>query len=305
MNETHNIRYLRRAEIDIAKWDQCVDLAPNGLIYAYSFYLDYMAKHWDALVMNDYEAVMPLTWNKKWSIKYLYQPPFTQQLGVFAKSTIDASLMQKFLNRANRHFLFAEIFLNYGNPVVPASVKKNNFILSLDKEYSAIRQLYKKDMLKNLKHAGQFSLNYVKDFDLETALITYRQKYGRRTPHLSRKDYERFERLCFYLREKKLIILRAACIDEFPLAIALFLKKKNRMYLIQSTTSDEGRKMEANHFLLDHIIKEFAGNDVILDFEGSDIPGIAHFYENFGGTNQSYFFYRHNALPWPVKYLKN
>ena len=44
-----------------------------------------MAKHWDALVLGDYEAVMPLTWNKKWNISYLYQPPFTASLASFGK----------------------------------------------------------------------------------------------------------------------------------------------------------------------------------------------------------------------------
>ena len=79
------IHYLTYQQIIKTKWDACIDKADNGLIYAYSFYLDAMAKHWDALVMNDYEAVMPLTWNKKYSIHYLYQPPFTACLGVFGK----------------------------------------------------------------------------------------------------------------------------------------------------------------------------------------------------------------------------
>jgi hypothetical protein len=43
---------------------------------------------------------------------------------------------------------------------------------------------------------------------------------------------------------------------------------------------------------------------MILDFEGSDQPGIAHFYSNFGGVDQPYFCYRRNRLPWPVRWLK-
>ena len=63
--DTSSVSYLQNKDIDKIKWDKCIDTASNGLIYAYSFYLDTMAKHWDALVMNDYEAVMPITWNKK------------------------------------------------------------------------------------------------------------------------------------------------------------------------------------------------------------------------------------------------
>ena len=74
-----NIRHVKHKDINKLKWDKCIDTAPNGLIYANSFYLDIMSKGWDGLVMNDYEAVMPLTWNKKFGIFYLRQPAFTQQ----------------------------------------------------------------------------------------------------------------------------------------------------------------------------------------------------------------------------------
>ncbi|HSQ44739.1 MAG TPA: hypothetical protein VLM16_07060, partial [Ginsengibacter sp.] len=77
------ISYLPQANIDKQKWDRCIDAAPNGLIYAYSFYLDAMSKNWDALILNDYEIVMPLTWNKKYGVYYLYQPFFTKALGIF------------------------------------------------------------------------------------------------------------------------------------------------------------------------------------------------------------------------------
>ena len=51
----NQIKYLQYNELDKVKWDVCINKASNGLIYGYSFYLDNMAKHWDALVLNDYE----------------------------------------------------------------------------------------------------------------------------------------------------------------------------------------------------------------------------------------------------------
>ena len=83
MNSGHQIHYVKRHELHAAKWDDCISRSVNGLIYAYSFYLDAMAGDWDALVMNDYEAVIPLPWRRKWRISYLYQPFLTAQLGVF------------------------------------------------------------------------------------------------------------------------------------------------------------------------------------------------------------------------------
>ena len=88
------------------------------------------------------------------------------------------------------------------------------------------------------------------------------------------------------------------------LAIILLLKDSGRLYNIMSTTFPEGRRMEANHFLFEQLIREFANNRLILDFEGSDIEGIARFYQKFGAVNEPYFYLRYNNLAWPIKYLK-
>ena len=86
------VQYLSYQQIDKQKWDACIDDTQNGLVYAYTFYLDGMAKHWDALVLDDYEAVMPLPWNKKFGIGYLYTPPFIQQLGIFSKTKVSDAI---------------------------------------------------------------------------------------------------------------------------------------------------------------------------------------------------------------------
>ena len=78
------IRYLRHNEIDREKWDACIAASENGLVYAYSWYLDVVHPEWEALVMDDYAAVMPLTGGRKFGVEYLFQPFFVQQLGAFS-----------------------------------------------------------------------------------------------------------------------------------------------------------------------------------------------------------------------------
>src|ERR1043165_3544665 len=129
------IKYLKNNEIDKAKWDKCIDEASNGLIYAYSFYLDHMSKHWDALVINDYEAVMPLTWNKKYGISYLYQPAFTAQLGVFGEN-LNEWLIDDLLKAIIKKYKLIEISLNSENILSwpPSFLDRGaNYVLQLNK----------------------------------------------------------------------------------------------------------------------------------------------------------------------------
>jgi hypothetical protein len=304
MNNTYQIQYLTHNNIDKIKWDQCINQSPNGLIYGYSFYLDHMARHWDALVLNDYEAVMPLTWNKKLGIHYLYQPAFTQQLGVFARSGLSQELVQKFISIITSRFRFAEIFLNFQNPFTDSTLK-TNFILSLNRQYQAICSGYRNDAIKNIRRSEKFQLRYMVMDDPLAAMLLYRNTYAQRTRHVKDTDYANFERLCTYTNEKKMLVVRKSIDENGTLqSLALLMQQKNRLYLLQSTTLPEGRQKEANYFLLDKIIQEFSNQDIILDFEGSDIPGIAHFYQNFGAANQPYYFYKHNNLRWPLRLLK-
>jgi len=304
MNDNDHIDYVKRESIDIAKWDHCIDKAHNGLIYAYSVYLDNMAKQWDALILNDYEAVMPMTWNKKWGIKYLYQPALTPQLGIFSSTNISEKIIGAFMKEINFHFRFAEIFFNYNN-YYPSFSIHHNFILHLNRPYNELSSYYEKDLQKNLKRADRFHFIYTTTYNLKKALSLHQEQYKNRTPYMLDKDYAHFQKLCFQLIQTKEAMIRAILDEENELlSIALLLQKRNRIYLIESTTTDKGRKMQANHFLLDAIIREFAGKDITLDFVGSDIPGIAHFYENFGSGDQPYFFYRFNHLPWPIRLFK-
>jgi hypothetical protein len=298
-----NLQYLQRKHIDTQKWDRCIGNAANGLIYARSFYLDSMATHWDALVLGDYEAVMPLPWRKKWGIKYLYKPAFVQQLGVFTNKPLTVELVNKFLEALPEHFPFADFFLNYAHPD-SGLPKHSNFLLSLHSSYEQIQRNYKHDLVKNLKRSSRFNLTYSKAVNYTEALAAFKKLYGNRFAHVTDDEYNRFEKVFAYSKEINQLITRAVTENGKLLSMVLVLRDVQRLYLMVSVTGPEGRTKGANHVLIDRLIQEFAGGNLYLDFEGSDEPGIAHFYKNFGAVDQPYFYYYYNKLPWPLKLLK-
>ena len=54
MSASPIIQYVKQGEIDETKWNHCINQSLNGLIYAYSSYLNYMAGTWDAIILNVY-----------------------------------------------------------------------------------------------------------------------------------------------------------------------------------------------------------------------------------------------------------
>ena len=118
------IKYLKNKEIDKQKWDACINDAANGLIYGYSWYLDIIAEKWDALIYDDYSAVMPLTRKSKFGIKYLIQPVYMQQAGIFFKQKLSETELENFINHIPKKFKKITINLNSENLISKLNLTK-------------------------------------------------------------------------------------------------------------------------------------------------------------------------------------
>lgn len=287
--------------IDGQKWNNCIESSSSPLIYAYTYYPDHMADNWHGIIINDYEAVMPVPWRKKYGIHYCYDAPFVQQLGCFAANGKDYTNL--FTENLLKFCRYGDYNFNFQNNV-SAAKQCTNYILDLSAGYENISKNYKDDLLNNLRKASKQSLHYAPG-DHITAIAVYKELYGVRMPSISEKDYASFSRLCNYLQKRNSAVVRKVTDENNELlAIALLLKDKNRLYNLINSTTAAGRKAEANHFLFDEIFKEFAGSNLLFDFEGSDIPGVKSFYEKFGAVNQPYSRWHFNELPLFIKWLK-
>lgn len=309
MQNNSDIQFLHNNEIDKQRWDECINASPNGLIYAKSFYLDIICPGWHALSGKNYDWVLPVTNKKKWGISYLYQPPFTQQSGVFAKKDVLVSF-QEIIEWLKRHYKFWEVSWNYAtdSAVLHSPLQVNsavNFILNLKNPYKSIVSNYNNVLIKNLKRSKRFELVYKTTEDFDACINLYRKHYNHRIPHIKLSDYKKFSNICLYALQNKMLVCRRAVNDEDEcFAAALLLTDGKRLYNIINVTTEKGRKRQANHFLLDSIIREFSGQELLLDFEGSDVPGVKTFYENFGAGNQPFYRIKFNDLPWPVRLVK-
>jgi|LakMenE18May11ns_1017448.scaffolds.fasta_scaffold9887509_2 hypothetical protein len=294
----NSLVYTERHNIDHLKWDKAIEEAANGNVYAKSFLLDLMSPNWSALIMNDYEMVMPLTWRKKYGISYLYQPPFLQQLGVFGNKIRDH--VPEFLHMAKNQFPFAEIQLNHQHADADGEPKQN-FFIDLNRSYSDLAASYAPVHQKNLKRAANASLHYVSSHRYKAAIELNYSLYGQKSG-LQIHAYKQLDVLA--QQNPSQVLVREVWQEQECQASAFCLKDHRRIYFLLSAVTPAGKKSQANHFLVDQLIHEFSGRPVILDFEGSDIAGIAAFYKGFGAVNEPYYFCKWNHLPWPYRLFK-
>jgi len=303
MSPAGNIRYVAGSEIDRKKWDACVASAPNGLIYGHSFYLDALAGNWDALVLDDYRAVMPLPWRKKWGIAYIHQPFLNAQLGVFGAG-MDKDTTRQFLEAIPKRFRLIEYPLNYGNLPAPEGFGiylRNNYILNLSIPYEALQQGYREQTRRNIRKAEKYGCLLKKDIDAGEVL----KLAGAFTDPIAPEDGRNFIKLYDELRARGQATAygMTSAKDEL-LASAVFLFSNKRAYYILVGNHPNGRTLGASHALIDAFIRDHAGRDLTLDFEGSDLRNLAFFYSSFGAREERYPALRLNRLPWWLKLLK-
>ncbi len=298
------IRYFTHNQIDTQRWDECVAQSPNGMVYAWSWYLDVVHPNWEALVEDDYETVMPLTGNKKFGVYYLFQPFFTQKFGVFGKNELTQEKIEEFLAAIPDKFKFADFSLIGINGIKGIRgvkginvVNHRNIELDLSQDYSVLSANYNSNTRRNLAKAKKDGLKIVENVEPSVIVELFRKNKGADIKHWGDKEYNRLLRLVEAAKNQdKCVVLGAQNIDNQIVAGAFFMMSHNKIVFLFSGADASNKENHGLTLLLDFVIEKFGGSVLILDFEGSDNDGLARFYKGFGGQENTYHSIRLNRL---------
>ncbi len=303
------IRYLRHQQIDKQLWDHCIDQATNGIIYAYSWYLDQICQGWDALVDDDYTTVMPVARGRKYLMDYIYPPFFAQQLGVFSKKIVTPDLCESMISAIPAAFRFVEMNLHISNQWIPEGYSKTSrtdLILNMNVEYLTLRNSFSENHIRNIKKAEKNGLTIFKSANVADVVNMFRNNRGRYLTNLHQSDYEMFHKLADEASKRGMAKIWMVN-DKFgiPCAGAVFFESHGTGIFVFSATTGNGKELSAMHYLIDHYIREYSLELDKLDFEGSIDNDLARFYRGFGSTDYVYLQIKKNQLPLPWKWFKN
>ncbi|MFT4019310.1 MAG: hypothetical protein QM668_20265 [Agriterribacter sp.] len=300
------IRYIQHAAIDKAKWDSCITNAGNSLVYGYTWWLDHISPGWHALVLNDYDAVMPLTWRKKYGIYYLYQPFCTAMLGVFHKPGIKIKAGD-FLDAIPAKFRYWDIDMNEQNVVENKSVTaytRINQLLNLSDRYDDIQKSYSRLAKRKLSKATENGMILKQSVSPKTIVELYKNEYYQQHRN-TQDDYIALINCCEAAMHKGMAETYIATFpDGEAVAFYIVLKDKSFVYSLLGGSTAKGKDAGAFYFLTDAVIKEHCASGKTFRFEGSDIEGIAFFNGLFGAESITYLHLQQNRLPVFLKYLK-
>jgi hypothetical protein len=286
------IRFLERDEIEAKSWDECISHAFNGNLYGYSWFLDIVCDDWAAMVEDDYVRVFPMAYRRKFGVYYIYQPFFTQQLGLYSRSALSQEFLGNFLEAIPRKFQRIELNLNQHNKANDSKYRLQpqlNHELDLIHPYVDISKSYSENLKRNLKKAQHSNVSLVRNPKPETIVELFRGNRGKEFRHLRESDYHRLLQMVYQCNHKGMADIRGVYDERNQLlAGAFFIRSHKKATFLFSGLSGEGREKAAMPFLIDSYIKENSNRHLTFDFDGSNDPKLAQFYKSFGSKEVVY-----------------
>lgn len=312
------IHYLRHHQIDKLKWDACIEASKEGVICVLSWYLDIVSPNWHALVdkENDvYISVMPLTGSSKMGFARLGSPHFCQQLGIIsARPNMNTSIIEQFLKETIKRFRFVhnyKFITDNTDALEQLSTKfhlssRHTRYLDLNSTYDNLYKGYNRDRKMNLKRAKRAGLSMTESDDIEPMLDFFKAHVAHKVVGgVAEPTYQMLRDLYLKMRTHGLVKLFYTSKDGVLNAGCLFTIYKGKISYTFNAADLTGRTLNGRTLILDEVIRQHAGSAYVFDFESPAIEQIDQFYASFGAEQVKYFALHHNALPLPVRLVRD
>jgi hypothetical protein len=156
------IRLIPKEELERDRWNGCVHYSNNGNIFGYKWYLDTIAKDWDALVEGNYESVMPLIYKEKKDKKYMHRPGLIREAGIYSIHVLSPLRIKNFLAAIPASYESLDVHFNAGTSVISPEeinrIDQVNYQMALNDSYESIAGQYDSAFLRKLDLAQQHRL---------------------------------------------------------------------------------------------------------------------------------------------------
>ncbi|MFM8431384.1 MAG: hypothetical protein ACKOA1_01170, partial [Bacteroidota bacterium] len=252
------IRHLLNEEIDKRRWDACVTNSSAPFVYSESWFLDIVSPGWEGLVSDDYEAVFPLAVRKRLGIRYVFQPPFSQQLGSFG--SIDAD---QFLHSIPKDIKLVDMQLNESNSCNHfKSEKRPNLSLSLASDIDSIRKNYSENLRRNLKRSSKADFVPTDNIGTQELIRLFRECRGKSIGQMNDREYGILEKIVATAVTKKRVEFQGLRDTSGRLlAGAIFLRSGHGWIFFFSATHPLGRETGAMSSVIDRFIERHTGEN--------------------------------------------
>jgi hypothetical protein len=299
---TTGLTFVKNHEINLVKWDNCINNAHNGSIYAFSWYLDIICEDWTAIIQHDYEGVMPLLHKKKAGLSYVYPSLLANQLGVFSTEVMGKQMVNAFIKKTAEQYRMFTVNLNKFNRLdanLFHQQLQSTYEFDLIRSHHIMQENYSQKLRRNIRKGRKNQISIIRGITPNHFIDFLRERGIMVSGSLSRDLLAKLRRIIAFVLKHGLGEIYAAYTPENNLCAAVFFLRSNRkVKILFSGVSGEGRERGAPELLIDEYIKRHAEKNLTMNFENLALPDKAEFCEGFGGKHYQHLRVSNQPFPF-------
>jgi hypothetical protein len=260
-------------KIDSDRWDACI-LKNQREVFSEYWYWSAVCESWQAWVKGDYEDVIALPIERKWGVvPFMRTPLYVKWLEG------DQNQLQHVIHS---FFGFRRIHVSFE---MKGAMARNYQRLVIDATWSPSREL-----AKNIRKAGTENPRIIEHVDWEIFTDFMRQHHPYEWPSVQQSTMHRLFDAATGRGVGNIVGVKMN--DDWA-AMQFYIRDKSRACLIQNAVAPAWRNREPMPFLLNALFAEWQrpGTPVLVNFMGSNNPGVARFNEKFGAETHRYWEY--------------
>ena len=267
-------------------------------LYANPWWLDATCgeKGWNVLTWNTAtakeSAFMPYHQTRIRGLKAIVTPPLTQFLPVLHTGAQEEFLFDQLLDQLPS-FSILDISLRSvnagaGKEIFPHVQVRYSYVINALQQMEQVRSKYNEGLRRNLREAEmKFMISESEDVDafMHLCMMTYHQRKMKTPPWVNTVIPTLFKSL----RNNNAGMIKFAIQHGKPVAGILVGWDHAMSYYLTGGRIATESGASAHALLLDHAIQDANSRNLMFDFEGSMHPGIANFFQSFGGLPERFW----------------
>lgn len=262
MQNENTINLVPFEELDYKAWDTCINKSSNGLVYAYSWFLDSTCDRWDALVEGDYKAVFPIPLKKIKGRYRIYTSKYSLQLGLFATYPVTKEKLQQFIDRIPRKYKRFSLPLNVLNPSPEGKYALlNQFVFRKDLIFSVSMHTQMARSEHIIEHGESMTIS--KGIQL-AVIINFVLRVCRNKVHAY--DVLALRKIISFCSRFGMGTAYGVYSSTNNLiGLSYLIRFHNRLYLLFATAGDHEYRRKIFQTLLNRVYQDFEKQDLVME----------------------------------------
>lgn len=311
-----NLRLYKRNSINDQCWNECINESPQGLLFAYTWYLDITTKDWWAIILEDkgeYKWVMPFPISKKRGFYFIQMPLFTPELGYFSTLENPDFWVYDAIILIQKNVSYCIEYIGNSDNKFPNSHNGEDLTIDLNEKYETTFSKFSKVKRKNSRQSKKRNSTPILDQNIHGFLKLINKntfpKIGITSPLPILKILENL--LCKLVDKNRIRIYSIYNEKGIIEASSIFLHHKNRWQYFLNTGENDvknkfGRLAIINHFLKNESDQKNAlhlGTYINTPTSTSHYKNVVRpYFEQLTKEKVDVPFITWNHLPWYINY---